>query len=66
MNDNERELWVNNDEYLYRLFETWKRRNKGGMRGFLKEHRTTIDEIATPTRASQSELIDGYKRHLYG
>lgn len=43
MNDNEREQWVNNDEGLYRWFLSWKRTNRGGMRGFLRANRAEID-----------------------
>lgn len=45
MNNRERELWVLNDEGLYNWFRVWKIRNRGGMRGFLREHREAIDDL---------------------
>ena len=43
MNNAEREQWANNDEGLYQWFLSWKRANRGGMRGFLQENRAEID-----------------------
>lgn len=43
MNDNEREMWVMNDEYLYRMWQSWMKTNKGGKRGFIRCHRKLID-----------------------
>lgn len=45
MNNRERELWVRNDEGLYSTYIQWIRRNKGGMHGFLAEHRDMIDRV---------------------
>lgn len=62
MNDRDRENWINNDEGLYDWFNSWKRRNTGGMRGFIKEHREEIDAAIEP-------VVDGSKpaHHLkYG
>ena len=39
MNDNERELWVMNDEGLYAMWQA----SKLAMRGFLRMHRVEID-----------------------
>ena len=39
MNDNERELWVRNDEGLYAMWQA----SKLAMRKFLRTHRTEID-----------------------
>ena len=39
MNDNERELWVRNDEGLYTMWQA----SRLGMRRFIRMHRTTID-----------------------
>ncbi len=42
-NDNERRLWVLNDEYLY---NQWRRsRCRNNLRKFLQENRTEIDEF---------------------
>lgn len=46
MNDSERELWVLNTEALYLAMLAWRRRNRGGMRGFIRAHRDEIDRIA--------------------
>ena len=42
INDRERELWVMNDEGLYRWYQS-ERRMKGGIRGFIRRHRAEID-----------------------
>jgi len=42
-NDQERELWVLNDEGLY----NWQRSSKMSMRKFIREHRKEIDDIIT-------------------
>jgi hypothetical protein len=42
INDHERELWVNNDEGLYRWYQREQHRG-GGMRAFLKRNREEID-----------------------
>lgn len=42
INDRERELWVNNDEGLYRWYQS-ERRQGGGLRAFIKRHRAEID-----------------------
>jgi len=55
MNDSERERWVDNDEGLHDLYADWKRRNKGGMRAFVRAHREVIDELATG-------VMDGSRR----
>jgi hypothetical protein len=60
MNDREREMWVLNDEVLYEHHEHWKRRNKGGMRGYLKEHREVID--AWIRRVTTSPAVDAFLR----
>ena len=39
MNDNERELWTNNDEGLYAMWQA----SKLSMRRFLRMHRVEID-----------------------
>ena len=39
MNNSEREMWINNDEYLY----NWRQREKGTMRDFIKRNRRWID-----------------------
>jgi len=39
MNDSERELWVRNDEGLYRAW----RASRQSLRAFLREHRAEID-----------------------
>ena len=44
MNDNERLMWVNNDEYLYRQY--MRARNK---RTWLRENRGVIDVLADLT-----------------
>lgn len=38
-NDKEREMWIQNDEALYR----WKRRTGGSMRAFIKANRAELD-----------------------
>jgi hypothetical protein len=43
IDDHERELWVNNDEGLYRWYQQESRRMKGGMRAFIKRNRAEID-----------------------
>ena len=43
MNDAEREEWVMNDEGLYDLLNEWRRKNKGGVRGFIRANRSFID-----------------------
>jgi hypothetical protein len=49
LNNHERELWVNNDQYLYNTFNQWKRDNKrarksASMREFLRQEREMIDD----------------------
>ena len=46
MNDNDRQTWIDNDEGLYDLYRRWRRRNKGGKRGFVRAHRDLIDRVA--------------------
>lgn len=41
MNDSERELWVNNDEGLYRMWLA----SHLSMRAFIRRHRAEIDEV---------------------
>lgn len=41
MNDNERELWVLNDESLY----VWWRQSRLGMRAFLRTNREELDTL---------------------
>jgi len=43
LNNAEREQWINNDEGLYNWYNDWKRRNRDGIRGFIKENRQEID-----------------------
>ena len=43
MNDTERAELVDNDEGLYCMCNAWTRRNKGGVRGFVRAHRDLID-----------------------
>lgn len=41
LNDRERELWVDNDEGLYR----WYRRSRTPKRAFVRKHRAEIDAV---------------------
>lgn len=41
MNDRERELWVMNDEGLYR----WFKRSRQGMRRFIRDNREELTQI---------------------
>jgi hypothetical protein len=43
IDNHERELWINNDEGLYRWYQQESRRKKGGMRAFIKRNRAEID-----------------------
>lgn len=43
INNEERRLWVLNDEGLYNM----QQRTKGGMRQFIKDNREAIDEVIT-------------------
>ena len=45
MNDNERELWVHNDEGLYTMWQA----SRLAMREFLRMHRTMIDNYIKQT-----------------
>ena len=45
INNEERETWVLNDEWLYNECKRWRRRNKGGMRGFIRANRNVIDRV---------------------
>lgn len=45
INDAERELWVANDETLYLDCERWRKRNRGGVRGYIRAHRKEIDAV---------------------
>ncbi len=45
MSDGERESWVQNDEGLHCWFFAWEQHNKGGMKVFIRENRSKIDEI---------------------
>ena len=45
MNDNERELWVRNDEGLYAMWQA----SRLAMHRFLRLHRTTIDNYIKQT-----------------
>jgi len=59
MNNNERELWINNDEGLHR----WRQREGGSMRSFLKRNRLVIDryiERATDKIDIEKCLVQGY------
>jgi len=58
MNDSDREDWVSNDEGLYDMAQQWLRRNKGGMRAFLREHREVIDEVV-------GQVTTGHRRPGY-
>ena len=49
INDAERELWVVNDEYLYRKLRAFR----GSKRKFLKENREEIDAIIKATLAKE-------------
>lgn len=53
INDSDREQWVANDEGLYLLARAWMRRNRGGMRGFVRQHRAEIDEVIRNVRDSR-------------
>jgi peptidoglycan hydrolase-like protein with peptidoglycan-binding domain len=44
LNNRERELWVKNDEGLYRMWQREQHR-KGGMRAFIKRNRAEIDAV---------------------
>ena len=46
MNDREREMWIRNDEGLYR----WWRRSRQSMRAFVREHRARLDLIIRTAR----------------
>ena len=50
MNDNERELWVRNDEGLYAMWQA----SRLAMRKFIRTHRTEIDSYIHRTE------IDNY------
>lgn len=57
INDAEREMWVNNDEYWH---NRWKR-YRGSMRSFLKENREELDDMirkATGNDKDRSHLPD--------
>jgi len=43
LNNSERELWINNDEGLYRWYRLWRISNKGGIRAFIRENREELD-----------------------
>jgi hypothetical protein len=43
-NDSERRDWINNDEGLYDWARSWRARNRGNMRDFIRANRTEIDE----------------------
>ena len=45
MNNSERSDWIDNDEGLYILCKNWMRRNTGGRRKFIQEHRELIDSV---------------------
>lgn len=40
LNDNDREQWISNDEYLY----NWQRSSRKSMRTFIRENRAELDE----------------------
>ena len=50
LNDDEREMWVINDEGLLAWKHGWCRANKGGMRGFIRANRAELDRLITATR----------------
>lgn len=43
IDNNERELWIRNDEGLWNWYQQESRRQKGGMRAFIKRNRAEID-----------------------
>jgi len=58
-NDEERELWVRNDEGLYR----WWRSEMGGerkLRQFIRENRTAIDEAIDRVLNKEPEERSSY------
>ena len=56
LNDNERELWVRNDEFLYSMW-----RGSGmSMRKFLRANRAAIDNVIVQTLKPDSERPPGY------
>jgi hypothetical protein len=46
LNNSERELWIQNDEGLYRWLMS-ERRLGGGVRGFIRRNREAIDKAIT-------------------
>ena len=54
MNDTERELWVINDEGLYR----WWKGSRQSKRQFLRENRTEIDAVI-------ERMVSGEKRQHF-
>jgi len=53
MNDNERELWVRNDEGLYAMWQA----SPLAMRKFLRTHRTAIDNYISWNLACKHDDI---------
>lgn len=53
INDHERELWVNNNEGLYRWYQQESRRMRGGMKAFLRRNRAEIDAVIRGVRDRQ-------------
>jgi hypothetical protein len=52
MNDNERELWVHNDEGLYAMWQA----SRLGMRRFIRMHRTIIDNYISQSLACKHDI----------
>ena len=52
MNDNERELWVHNDEGLYTMWQA----SRLAMREFLRMHRTMIDNYISQNLACKPDI----------
>lgn len=61
LNDREREQWINNDEGLYRWYQSeTRRRGSGGMRGFIRANKAEIDRAIC--RVLGREPLGGARR----
>ena len=54
MNDKERAMWIDNDEYLYDM----KRHSGYSMKAFIKLNRQKIDEIINHRNGRIDRIID--------
>lgn len=61
MDDNERRLWVMNDEGLYR----WWKSSRKGIYEFIKENRAELTRIINKALGNENEE-EGWKQDIWG